>query len=77
MLQTGGVKRIYDHFTECVVLRFSAEVFQRENDLIMLFTYVAPENSPIYSDEENGIVLLSSKIFEVVSKCRNIFDRGL
>ena len=46
-------------------------MFQRENDLIMLFTYVAPENLPIYTDEENGIVLLSSKISEVVSDYPN------
>lgn len=66
LLQYGGVTRIYEHFTECVVLRFSAETFQRQNDLVMFFTYVAPENSPVYTTEDNGIVLLGDKLSEIV-----------
>ena len=49
LLQSGGLKRIYKHYTECVVLRFSAEAFQRNNDLVMFCTYIAPEDSPIYT----------------------------
>ena len=71
LLKSGGIKRIFEYFTECVVLWFSADVFHRENDLILFFTYVAPENSPIYADEGNGIVLLNNKISEVVSEYPN------
>lgn len=38
-----------------------------KKDLILFFTYVAPENSPIYADEATGIVLLNTKKSEVVS----------
>ena len=51
---------------ECVVLRFGAEMFRRQNDLVMFFTYVAPENSPIYTTEDNGIIILSEKISDIV-----------
>ena len=34
----------------------------------MFFTYVAPEKSPIYTDEENGIEILNDKISEIVSQ---------
>ena len=28
----------------------------------MIFTYIAPEYSPIYTDEDNGITLLNERI---------------
>ena len=31
----------------------------------MIFTYITPENSPIYTDEENGITLLNDRISEI------------
>ena len=52
LLQSGGVTRIYKHYTECVVLRFSAVAFQRNNDLVIFCTYIAPENSPIYIQQK-------------------------
>ena len=51
VLQTGGVVRIFPDFKETVVLLFKANIFNRTSDLIMIFTYIAPENSPIYTDE--------------------------
>ena len=65
VLQTGGVVRIFPDFKETVVLLFKANIFNRTSDLIMIFTYIAPENSPIYTDEENGILLLNERISEI------------
>ena len=65
VLQTNGVVRIFQDFKESVVLLFKANIFHRTNDLIMIFTYIAPENSPIYTDEDNGIELLNERISEI------------
>ena len=48
VVQTKGIVRIFQDFKECVVLLFKADIFHRSNDLIMIFTYIAPEISPIY-----------------------------
>ena len=68
LVRSTGVTRIFSHFNECVVLLFNANTFHRNEDLIMFFTYVAPEKSPIYTDEENGIEILNDKISEIVSQ---------
>ncbi|MCG8044707.1 MAG: endonuclease/exonuclease/phosphatase family protein [Candidatus Thiodiazotropha taylori] len=68
ILLKPGVKRIFQKFSECVVLLLKADTFNRNEDLIMFFTYVAPENSPIYTDEDNGIFLLKEKISEIVAE---------
>ena len=68
IMQTKGIKRIFTKFNECVVLMLDAAVFDRKDDLILIFTYIAPENSPIYTDEDNGIILLSENILEIVSE---------
>ena len=34
----------------------------------MIFSYVAPENSPIYTDENNGLTLLNEKNTEILSQ---------
>ena len=60
-MQTKGIKRIFAKFNECVVLMLDAAVFDRKDDLILIFTYIAPENSPIYTDEDNGVILLNEK----------------
>ena len=44
---------------------FKADTFYRQNDLIMIFTYIPPENSPVYTQEANGIVLLNENINEI------------
>ena len=39
--------------------------FYRQTDLIMIFTYIPPENSSVYTQEDNGIVLLNESINEI------------
>ena len=68
VMQTKGIKRIFAKFNGCVVLMLDAAVFDRKDDLILIFTYIAPETSPIYTDEDNGVILLNEKILEIVSE---------
>lgn len=68
VMQTAGVTRIFQHFDECIVLLFNGNTFRRNEDIIMVFAYVAPENSPIYTDENNGLILLNEKISEILSQ---------
>ena len=65
IMQTDGVIRIFPDFKETVVLLFKGNIFNRMNDLIMIFTYIAPENSPIYINDEDGMMLLNERISEI------------
>ena len=71
LIQTSGIQRIFEHFRECVVLLFKANIFNRQNDLIMIFTYIPPENSPVYTEEDNGIVLLNENINTITMRYPN------
>ncbi|MCG7879459.1 MAG: hypothetical protein N0C90_24475, partial [Candidatus Thiodiazotropha endolucinida] len=67
------VKRIFKEMSECVVLLLNGQYFENINDIVLIFTYIAPERSPIYTPEsDNGIILLSEKIFDSksISKLR-------
>lgn len=44
LMQTKRVQRIFANFRECVVLLFKADIFFRQSDLIMIYTYIPPEN---------------------------------
>ena len=60
------IKRIFDDMTECVVLLLNGNFFENTNDIILIFTYVAPERSPIYSSEnDDGIVILNEKLTSI------------
>ena len=67
VMQTKGIKRIFTKFKGCVVLMLDAAVFDRKDDLILVYTYIAPENSPIHTDEDKGVILLDEKLIEIVS----------
>ena len=45
----------------------------KENNIIVCFTYISPEGSPIYNDiiGRHGIDTFESKLFEIVSKYPN------
>ena len=63
------LKRIFSHFDECVILLLSGTNFVNTNDVIMVFAYVAPERSPIYSSASvDGIEILGEKIAEITSQ---------
>ena len=37
------IKRVFDKMTECVVLFLSSEFYESINDIVLIFTYIAPE----------------------------------
>ena len=66
------IKRICDEMTECIVLLLNGDFFEVINDIILIFTYVAPERSPIYSPEnDDGIVILNEKLTNIKSSYPN------
>ena len=68
-LEDGSIiKRVFDNLTECVVLFLSSEFYESINDIVLIFTYIAPERSPIYTPEnDDGIILLNEKLLEIRS----------
>ena len=70
VMQTSGVKHIFHNFHACVVLLFYDNIFRRNDDIIMIFAYVAPENSQTYMDENYGLTLLKEKNREILSQYR-------
>ena len=63
------VKRIFNHLPECVVLILEGHHFRFLTDVILVFTYVSPENSPIYSqDNDDGIEILSTKLDQILTQ---------
>ena len=56
--------------SECVVLLIdTCSIFNDGiHDMVLIFTYVAPEKSPIYSPEnDEWIAILNEKIFTIKS----------
>ena len=51
--QIYGIKLILTTFQECVLLKFDTAVFDRKEDLFLIFTFIAQENLPINTDEDN------------------------
>ena len=62
--------------SECVVLIIDSIFNDGIHDIVLIFTFIAPEKSPIYSPEiDDGIVILNEKIFTIKSvypKAENI-----
>ena len=72
MIKDNLVKRIFDNFIECVVLLFNGSLFQHVNDVVFIFSYVSPENSPIYDENDNnGIDILNININNIIAEYPN------
>ena len=72
LIKDNLVKRIFDNFTECVVLLFNCSLFQHVNDVVFIFSYVSPENSPIYDENDNnGIDILNININNIIAEYPN------
>ena len=52
--------------SECGVLIIDSIFNDRIHDIVLIFTYIAPEKSPIYSPE-NDDGILNEKIFTIKS----------
>ena len=52
--------------SDCVVLLIDSIFNDGIHYIVLIFTYVAPGKSPIYSPEnDDGIVILNEKIFTI------------
>ena len=68
LIKSGLIKRIFDKLNECVTLQLNGYGFDRARHIILLFAYVAPEGSPIYTDTEgDGIEILSDKLNDSIA----------
>lgn len=54
------VKRLYHNFRYTVVLMLSKHIFGLEQDILAMFSYLPPEGSSSYNDqdENNGVIIL-------------------
>ena len=51
------IKHVFDNLSECVVLFLNSEFYEFVNDIVLIFTCIASERSPIYTPEnDDGIV---------------------
>ena len=72
LIANNFITRIYDDFQECIVLLLDGHKFVNQNDIIIVFTYVAPEKSTFYADPSiNGIELLADKILSIMAEYPN------
>lgn len=69
LVKDGVVKRIFSYISESVILLIDGRLFHNINDIILVFAYVSPERSPIYTeDNDNGIEILSTNIDQIVAQ---------
>ena len=72
LVKDGMVKRIFSHISENVILLLDGSFFRNVNDIVLIFAYVSPDKSPIYTDEnDNGIEILSTNIEQIVTEYRD------
>ena len=57
-----NVQRLYSHYKDCIVLRLNGAIFDDNKDILLYFTYISPEGSPVYTEEKNGIKLMQANI---------------
>ena len=53
LVENGYIKQVFDNMNDCVVLLFDGICLNVKKNIIMIFTYVSPENSNIYTDQQN------------------------
>lgn len=69
LVKDGMAKWIFSHVSENVILLLDGSFFRNVNDIILIFAYVSPDKSPIYTDEnDNGIEILSTNIEQIVTE---------
>ncbi|KAH3863689.1 hypothetical protein DPMN_026679 [Dreissena polymorpha] len=61
-------KRVYEHLTECIVVNVSCDLTGYSNELFMIFSYISPERSVIYDeDNDDGLDILRQKLLLIRS----------
>ena len=68
LVKAGIIKRIFNNISECVILILDGNFFQSIKDVILIFAYVSPENSPFYAENDsNGIENLNIILEKIVT----------
>lgn len=68
MIEHKLITRIYHEYNDCVVLFISKASCLFSSDVVLLFTYIAPENSPVYDlQNSNGVDILKEKMSAIQS----------
>ena len=66
------ISRIYPHVKESVLL-YLVSPSEEQKDIVIIYSYVAPEHSAIYTaDEPNGIEILQGTVDIVISEYPNV-----
>ena len=69
-----GCKRLLPHHRDVIVLQLSKFYFILEKDIVLIHTYISPEKSKIYEENEFGIELFERKLHEILEKCTEEID---
>ena len=69
-----GCKRILPHLRDVIVLQLSKSFFELERDIVLIYTYIFPEKSKVYEENESGIELFERKLHEILEKCTEEID---
>ena len=65
LCEDGIIKRIFSEFEDCVCILLKGVYLGFTNDIVLCFTYLSPEGSPIYdlpASHINGIELFEDNI---------------
>ena len=57
-----NVQRLYSHYKDFVILQLNGINFDDNRDILLYFTYISPEGSPVYTEEKKVIKLMRANI---------------
>ena len=57
------------HLRDIIVLQLSKSFLKPERDIVLIHTYISPEKSKVYEENESGIELFERKLHEILEKC--------
>ena len=55
-------------------MQLSKSFFKLERDIVLIHTYISPEKSKVYEENESGIELFERKLHEILEKCTEEID---
>ena len=73
LIQNNLIQRIYDDLDDCIILQLNGQRFINQNDIVLVFAYIAPERSSFrIAPTDNGIEILADKLLSIVSDYPNV-----
>ena len=55
-------------------MQLSKSFFKLERDIVLIHTYISPEKSKVYKENESGIELFERKLHEILENCTEEID---